>query len=114
VLGHGGDQIVWKRASYRRVRQILTNPMYAGAYAYGKTATITDARAGQPRRRIVAKPKDNWTVLLRDHHESYLSWDSYEQIQRQLSGNSSHVFGRGAVRRGPALLVSCLHESQRN
>ena len=108
VLGHGGDQIIWKRPSYRRVLHVLTNPMYAGAYAYGKTATVTDARTGQPRRRIVAKPKDNWSVLLHDHHESYLSWDSYEQIQRQLSGNSCHAFGRGAVRRGPALLAGLL------
>jgi DNA invertase Pin-like site-specific DNA recombinase len=50
VLGHGGDMVTWKRPSQRRVRHILTNPMYAGAYAYGKTAIVTEAQQGQPRK----------------------------------------------------------------
>lgn len=109
-LGHGGDEVHWKRPSYRRVLQILTNPVYAGAYAYGKTTTVTDARGGQPKRRTVTKPRSDWSVLLHDHHAAYVRWDLFEQIQSTLSSNSyKHgSFGKGVVKRGPALLGGLL------
>ncbi|MEZ4220358.1 MAG: recombinase family protein [Polyangiaceae bacterium] len=110
VIGHGGDAVLWKRASQRRVQNILTNPMYAGVYAYGKTSTVTDARGGQPRRRIVARPRSEWSVLLQNHHEAYLSWDVWERIQEVLRGNSYRFCSPnvGAIKRGPALLVGLL------
>ncbi|MCP5041930.1 MAG: recombinase family protein [bacterium] len=109
-IGHGGDKIHWKRPSYRRVLQILTNPMYAGAYAYGKTTTLMDSRTGQPRKRTVSKPRNKWSVLIRDHHDAYVRWDLFEQIQATLSSNSyKHgSFGKGVVKRGPALLGGLL------
>lgn len=109
-IGHGGDKIHWKRPSYRRVLQILTNPMYAGAYAYGKTTTLTGSQTGQPRRRIVSKPRNKWSVLIHDHHDAYIRWDLFEQIQATLSSNSyKHgSFGQGVVKRGPALLGGLL------
>jgi DNA invertase Pin-like site-specific DNA recombinase len=110
VVGHGGEVVVWKRPSQRRVLRILTNPMYAGAYAYGKTSRVTEARQGQPRKRIVTKPRSKWTVLLREHHEGYVSWEVYERIQQVLTSNS-YKYGNvhaGAIKRGPALLGGLL------
>lgn len=110
MIGRGGDAVIWKRASQRRVHNILRNPMYAGAYAYGKTSTVTDAREGQPSRRIVARPMSEWTVLIRDHHDPYVSWDVYERIQEVLRNNSYRYRTPrvGAIKRGPALLGGLL------
>jgi DNA invertase Pin-like site-specific DNA recombinase len=110
VIGHGGEVVVWKRPSQRRVLRILTNPAYAGAYAYGKTSRVTEAREGQPRKRIVFRPRSEWAVLLRDHHEGYVSWEVYERIQQVLTSNS-YRYGNlhaGAIKRGPALLAGLL------
>jgi DNA invertase Pin-like site-specific DNA recombinase len=110
VIGHGGDVIVWKLPSQRRVLRILTNPMYAGAYAYGKTSRVTEARQGQPRKRTVTRPRSKWSVLLRDHHEGYVTWEVYERIQQVLTGNN-YKHGNlhaGVIKRGPALLGGLL------
>lgn len=110
VIGHGGDVVVWKRPSQRRVLRILTNPMYGGAYAYGKTSTITEAREGQPRKRIVTKPRSKWSVLLLGHHEGYVNWEVYERIQQVLTSNSCRYgnLHAGVIKRGPALLGGLL------
>ncbi|MGC4068360.1 MAG: recombinase family protein [Polyangiaceae bacterium] len=110
VIGHGGDIVVWKCSSQRRVLRILTNPVYGGAYAYGKTSRVTEAREGQPRKRIVTKPRSKWPVLLLDHHEGYVSWEVYERIQQVLTSNS-YRYGNlhaGVIKRGPALLGGLL------
>lgn len=110
VIGHGGDVVVWKRPSQRRVLRILTNPVYGGAYAYGKTSRVTEAREGQPRKRIVTKPRSKWPILLVEHHEGYVSWEVYERIQQVLTSNS-YRYGNlhaGVIKRGPALLGGLL------
>jgi DNA invertase Pin-like site-specific DNA recombinase len=110
VIGHGGDVVVWKRPSQRRVLRILTNPVYGGAYAYGKTSSVTEAREGQPRKRIVTKPRSKWPVLLLEHHEGYVRWEVYERIQQVLTSNS-YRYGNlhaGVIKRGPALLGGLL------
>ena len=113
VAKHGnrvGEGAVWKRPSYRRVLEVLRNPTYAGAYAYGKTAVVIDALDGQPRRRSISKPREEWSVLIPEHHEGYISWDVYRRIQRMLSENSSRsgAPGAGAAKHGPALLAGLL------
>jgi hypothetical protein len=92
------------------VLNILQNPVYGGAYAYGKTAVVTDAPEGQPRKRCVRKPRQQWSVLIPKHHEGYISWNVYERIQRMLSENSSRsdAPGAGAAKNGAALLAGLL------
>lgn len=104
------EDTIWKRPSYRRVLAILRNPTYGGAYAYGKTAIVTDVVDGSPRRRSLAKPREQWSVLIPEHHEGYISWDVYQRIQRMLSENSSRsgAPGAGAAKHGPALLAGLL------
>ena len=111
TLGHRvGEGAVWKRPSYRRVLEVLRNPTYAGAYAYGKTAVVIEARDGHPRRRSIAKPREQWSVLIPEHHEGYISWDVYRRIQRMLAENSSRsgAPGAGAAKHGSALLAGLL------
>jgi DNA invertase Pin-like site-specific DNA recombinase len=110
VGDYSGANTVWKRPSYRRVLNVLRNPMYAGAYAYGKSSVLTEVVDGHPRRRQVVRPRAQWSVLIPEHHQGYISWNVYLRIQRMLSENSSRseAPGAGAAKRGPALLAGLL------
>src|SRR5947209_210353 len=41
VAGTCGREVAWRLPTLSRIRQMLTNPTYAGALAYGRTATRT-------------------------------------------------------------------------
>ena len=104
-----GQGLVWRvPTSSRRVAQILTNPIYAGAYAYGRRRqeTVIDNGRKRVRRGIAKHNPQDWTVLLRDHHDGYITWDQFERNQELLSENMTKV--RGAVRNRPELLTGLL------
>lgn len=69
-----GWETHWKRPSYRSVLSILRNPAYAGAYCWGKTAAGAQVRDGVLHRVRVRKPRQEWSVLLPERHEAYISW----------------------------------------
>jgi DNA invertase Pin-like site-specific DNA recombinase len=100
---HGAGPLAWRRPNYTTVLNLLTHPMYAGAYVYGRTCQNPQAR----RQRQVPKrvPAHAWQVLLRDRHPAYLSWEQYERNLAQLTENRSRRQARGAIRRGRALLA---------
>lgn len=106
----GGGALAWKTARYTQLLSIVKNPVYAGAYAWAKTATVHEPTSdGGVRRRQVTKPRDEW-VLLKDHHEGYISWEHYERLQVMIEGNAQ---GRskgsvGAAKKGQALLSGLL------
>ena len=100
--------IEWKAPVYRTIYHIVTNPVYAGAYAYGKTEHTTQYYHGQPRRRSRRKPRDQWWALIPDTHEGYISWKQFEEIQQMMT-NNAHLGDRsGAAKRGLALLAGLL------
>jgi DNA invertase Pin-like site-specific DNA recombinase len=89
----------WRPPVYSTVHRLLTNPIYAGAYVYGRRGSATRIEAGRKRiRRGVPRQVHEWGVLLKDHHEGYISWETFEQHQRIIMHNST---GRGAAVRGP-------------
>jgi len=100
-------EIRWVEASYHAIHQVLTNPVYAGAYVYGKTRTemLLDA-SGVRRKRIKHLPRDQWQVLIKEHHQGFIDWQTYEANQQRIARNTRpgpHKAG-GAVREGSALL----------
>ncbi len=105
--------------TYHAVHQVLTNPVYAGAYAYGKTRyeRYIDVH-GAVRKRMRHLPMEQWAVLLRDHHPGFIDWATFEANQARLDSNTKpkpHRAG-GAVREGSALLqgiVTCGHCGRR-
>lgn len=103
-------EIEWRPPSYRNVISALQNPMYAGACAYGRSeshTTIVDGRAVKKYGR--ARPQGAWTVLLRDHHEGYISWEQYEQNQERIRKNTySKPAGDAKSGRGGRALLSSL------
>jgi DNA invertase Pin-like site-specific DNA recombinase len=107
----GMPPISWQRPRYSRIVAILQNPMYAGAYAYGRTGARTKVVGGRPHQTTGHhKPREQWMVLIRDHHPGYISWEQFEWNQKALAENA-HMksrMGRQRGRGGPSLLVGLL------
>lgn len=101
----------WRLPSYQTIRGIITNPLYAGAYAFGRRETRTQLVDGHARKTEGhMKPRELWTVLIREHHPGYISWDCYERHQERLTENA-HMHGqagRKAGRGGRGLLAGVL------
>jgi DNA invertase Pin-like site-specific DNA recombinase len=107
----GEPRLVWKRPVYHSILGILTNPMYAGAYVFGKTEARTRIVDGRARKTVGhRKPRSAWMVLLRDHHPAYISWAQYERHQAILAANTNMKsrMERKAGRGGRALLAGLL------
>jgi excisionase family DNA binding protein len=105
-------QIVWQLPVYNTVRHILTNPIYGGSYAFGRSKTLVRLENGHKRliRRHVREPQD-WKVLLVQHHEGYISWDEYQSNQALIAQNANmkgSTIVQGAVKQGSALLGGLL------
>lgn len=106
-LQTGAGQIRWVAATYTAVHHVLTNPVYAGAYAYGKTRCERYVGAdGTIKRRMRHLPIDEWAVLIPDHHPGYVDWPTFQAIQGRLQSNTRPTAHRegGVVREGSALL----------
>ena len=104
-------RVVWKLPVYNTVRHMLTNPVYAGAYAFGRTRSRTYLENG--RKRVVRgfrRERDEWEVLIRDHHDGYITWAEYERNQKAIAENTNRhgAAVRGSVRKGEALLAGLL------
>src|SRR6202171_155508 len=104
--------VVWRLPAYNIVHNILTNPIYAGAYAFGRTKSRVSVEGGRKRiRRGVQKPMAEWDVLIKDHHAAYITWDEFERnlavIANNATGMSSEL-ARGAARAGELLLPGLL------
>ena len=101
-------RIKWQPPAYHTVLQILQNPIYAGAYVFGRTSNRTTVVEGRARktsghRRLMP----SWSVLLRDNHPGYISWVMFEENQRMILENA-HMqkrAGRKSARGGRALLT---------
>jgi DNA invertase Pin-like site-specific DNA recombinase len=111
--------IRWVTPTYTALHHILSNPVYAGAYTYGKTRyeRYVDEH-GTVRKRIRHLPMDQWAVLIPDHHSGFIDWATFQANQARLDSNTRpkpHQSG-GAVREGSALLqglVTCGHCGRR-
>ena len=104
--------IIWRLPAYNIVHNILTNPIYAGAYAFGRTMSRVSVENGRKRiRRGVHRPMAEWEVLIKDHHEPYITWEEFERNQRVIADNATgkgSATVKGAVRRGELLLPGLL------
>jgi DNA invertase Pin-like site-specific DNA recombinase len=104
--------VVWRLPAYNVVHNILTNPIYAGAYAFGRTTSKVSVERGRKHiRRGVHRPMAEWDVLIRDHHTGYITWQEFERNQGVIANNATgkgSAAVRGAVRRGELLLPGLL------
>ena len=101
------DSIRWVAPTYTAIHHLLTNPVYAGAYLYGRCRheRYVDEQ-GRLRRRTRHLPMAEWSVLLPEHHPGYIDWATFQATQARIDSNihpQPHQ-GGGAVREGAALL----------
>src|SRR5437773_2595634 len=109
VYLHGKPgEITWVEPTYHAVHTTLTHPAYAGAYVYGRTRDehcLGPDGALRTRRRKLSR--DQWEVLIPDHHPGFTDWDTYLANQARIGSNirpQASQPGTGAVREGSALL----------
>ena len=111
AYGPHGRIVEWHPPRYNSVHRLLTNPVYAGAYVFGRTVSQVRVESGRKViRRGVRRGQDEWGVLIRDHHAGYITWEQYERNQC-LIGENANMKGAmvaGSVRNGGGILVGLL------
>ncbi|WP_292491106.1 recombinase family protein [Mesorhizobium sp.] len=83
---NNGD-VVWRRPSYATIHRMIENPIYGGAYAYGKTRAASGYDATAIRSRSRRKARDEWLALIPGAHEGYVGWERAEAIRKMVSDN---------------------------
>ena len=106
VLGPSPHDVVWREADSARVRNILQNPTYAGAYVYGRRQKDPSrCRPGSVTGTVKVAIAD-WAVCLQVAHPGYIGWEEFMANQRRLTGNATRYEAghAGVPRKGSALL----------
>ena len=113
-------KLVWGPLTHSRVLTVLKNPSYAGVYVYGRyTSQKKLSEEGELQKSSIILPMDAWPVMIKEHHEGYLSWEDYLENQRMIKENHTNQEGNMvplAAREGLALLqgllicASCGHQ----
>jgi DNA invertase Pin-like site-specific DNA recombinase len=102
--GAWAGEVRWDRLTHSRVLGLLANPAYAGAYVFGRHHSRRTVQPdGTIRIKTVKRPREEWAVLIRDHHPAYIAWETFLANQERVANNCTQ---RGArpVREGNALL----------
>lgn len=108
----GHFRLAWKLPSPSFLGDMLNNPMYAGAYVYGRRPSEVVVREGQAVKRA-GRPRaaQEASVFIAHHHEAYVSWEVYQRNLDTLRGNGSNFAQDDAaqvVRGGQGLLSGLL------
>ena len=100
----GSGELIWEPLRHSKALDTLHNARYAGAFCFGKSRTWKDP---QGRWHCVNLPREQWAILIKDAHPSYISWEEFEENQKRLQHNQqARALQRqsGPPREGPALL----------
>jgi DNA invertase Pin-like site-specific DNA recombinase len=108
----GGNKLVWQIPTQGFVRDVLVNPFYAGAYVWGRRPVETVFVDGKLKKRqgSLRRPQE-CRVFIPDHHEGYITWETYEQNQTIVRGNNMNLEtseAMAAARDGTGLLTGLL------
>lgn len=104
VKQNNGDT-AWRRPDYATIHRMIENPIYGGAYAYGKTAVASGYGANGAGVKIRRKARTDWLALMPNAHEGYVSWEKAEAIRTMVSSNVPTSRHHGAPKHGDALLA---------
>ncbi len=96
-----GD-VIWRRPNYATIHRMIANPIYGGAYAYGKSRSVPGYGGRSGIRR---KARNEWLALIPNAHEGYVSWERAEEIRKMVSDNVPASRHHGAPKHGDALLA---------
>ena len=98
----------WRRPNYSTIHRIIENPVYGGAYAYGKTAVAAGYSTAGVSVKIRRKARNEWLALNPNTHEGYVSWERFEAIRTMVSSNVPTGRHHGAPKHGDALLAGLI------
>ena len=106
LIGPAPHELVWREATSTRVSNVLHNPVYAGAYVYGRRMANSRGRGTDGRPASVKVPVGQWKVCIQSAHPGYISWEEFMANQQRLEDNRNDYKAahRGATRKGVALL----------
>jgi DNA invertase Pin-like site-specific DNA recombinase len=107
VKGKDGET-AWRRPNYATIHRMIENPIYGGAYAYGKTAVAAGYDGTAVSVKIRRKARSDWLALMPNAHEGYVSWEKAETIRKMVSSNVPTSRHHGAPKHGDALLGGLL------
>ena len=106
--GQNYGQVELRPPTYWRIRHILINPHYTDALVFarrtGNAAPMLTGRS--PRPQPVQRPVNEWQIV-REHHEAYVSWETFWRTQHHLKENQNKL--QTTPRGGPALLSRLLY-----
>ena len=109
--GEAKGELEWRKPNRMTLQNMLKNPVYAGAYAYGRRRVDPRRKKpGRPGTGYVTRPtpSEEWHVLLKDRLPAYISWEHYERNTRRLAENRARADAMGAPRAGASLLQGLL------
>ncbi len=101
--GAWAGQLRWGKLTHARVLGVLKNPCYAGAYVHGRySSRRTVEPGGTVHTGLVERPRAEWPVLIKDHHQGYITWAGYLANEAKLAANRTNA-GARPPREGCAL-----------
>ncbi len=108
--GVWAGQLRWGRLTHSRVLGILANPAYAGTYVFGRYHSRRVVEPdGTVRTKITELARQDWPVVIYDHHLGYISWDDFLANGARLAANTTNA-GARPPREGHALcqgIIAC-------
>jgi DNA invertase Pin-like site-specific DNA recombinase len=108
----GTTTLSWQLPAQTFIPSILHHPIYAGAYAYGRRSVEKVIEQGRIRKRQHAiKSPTEVKVLIKDHHEGYIDWHTFERVQKMIEQNGTNFEADDATltaRQGAGLLSGLL------
>jgi DNA invertase Pin-like site-specific DNA recombinase len=101
--GTWAGQLRWGRLTHARAAGILRNPVYAGAYVFGRRRTRQVVHPdGSVHTSTTELPREQWEVLIPDHHPGYITFEDYLANEAKLAANRTNA-GARPPREGTAL-----------
>ena len=98
--GSAKGELIWRPPHRSALINMLTSPIYAGAYVYGRRHV---AGRGRPARPGPSRAAGDWQVLIKGRLPAYIDWERFEENQAQLRANQAKHGGtpRGGPRSWP-------------
>ena len=103
--GMDAGRLMWVTPTYQMLTQVLTSPVYAGMFVYGRR--VQQTRPGDPLVRWAHRlPQEEWEMVVSGVYPAYLSEEQYARNREQLRANMYNFIHRhpGAPREGTARL----------
>jgi len=102
-------RLVWVTPTYQMIQQVLTSPVYAGVFVYGRRKTLV-IPGDPPTTQAHRLPIEEWDIVIPDVYPAYISYDQYLAHRKLLRENRYNFEkkGSGAPREGRGLLQGIL------